>query len=200
MRLCWQRPLQRLLRSVKFEEGSEWLFSAIPLDPLVLSHWLKYGLMLEFKGQPRAAIEAYRELKIRSPYYPGVHAFLGRSLIVGDRIKLALPHMEYERDAFWQAYGTVLALFAMDRPEQAQPRFDAFIEAHQHEAAIQIAEIMAYTGKTDEAFAWLERAIDQRDPGVAELIGNSLLSSLFDDPRWLGLLEELGLAVYSGEP
>ena len=177
----------------RFEEGAQWLHKAIPLDPLVLSHRLKYGLMLEFSGQPRAAIEAYRELKILDPYYPGVHAYLGRSLIVGDRIKLALPHMEIERNAFWRKYGTILALYAMERPEEAGPKFEQFIQQHEHEAAVQIAEIMAYSGQVEEAFGWLDKAVDQRDPGVSELVGNPLLGNLFDDPRWERLVDELGL-------
>lgn len=183
----------------KFAEGEQWLHKAIPLDPLVLSHWLKYGLILDFKGQHRAAIEAYRELKILDPYYPSVHAYLGRALIVGDRIKLALPHMELERNAFWRKYGVALALYAMERKQEADEAMAQFIRQYENEAAIQIAEIKAYSGQTEEAFQWLERAIEQRDPGVSALIGNPLFETLTQDPRWPETLKSLGLPEFVGE-
>ena len=176
----------------RFEAGEAWLHKAIPLDPLVLSHWLKYGLILDFKGQHKAAIEAYRELKILDPFYPSVHAYLGRALIVGDRIKLALPHMELERDAFWRKYGVTLALYAMGRAEEAERDLEKFINQYESEAAVQIAEIKAYSGAADEAFEWLDRAVAQRDPGVSALIGNPLFENLLEDPRWPALLKRLG--------
>jgi hypothetical protein len=61
------------------------------------------------------------------------------------------------------------------------------------EAAIQIAELYAYDGQLDRAFDWLEKAVEQRDPGVANLVGNPLLENLRNDPRWRDLLDMLRL-------
>ena len=47
---------------------------------------------------------------------------------------------------------------------------------------------------SDFAFAWLERAYDQRDAGIFWTKVDPLLQSLHADPRWLPFLRRLGLA------
>ena len=61
-------------------------------------------------------------------------------------------------------------------------------------AAYQIAEVHAYRGDKDKAFEWLERARRQRDPGLAGLRKDPLLTNLHDDPRWNAFLHAMGLA------
>jgi 26S proteasome regulatory complex component, contains PCI domain len=48
-------------------------------------------------------------------------------------------------------------------------------------AAYQIAEVYAYRGDKDKAFEWLERARRQRDPGLASLRKDPLLTNIQDD-------------------
>jgi hypothetical protein len=64
-------------------------------------------------------------------------------------------------------------------------------------AAFQLAELFAFEGRVEAAFEWLERARQQRDPGLSALLGNPLLSALRDDPRWPTLLASLGLPLDS---
>jgi len=177
----------------KFEEGIEHLQAAIVLDPLVLSHRLKYGLMLEFGGHRQLAIDAYRELMALDPAFPAVHAYLGRTLVIAGRAEAALPHMEIERSDFWRLYGTTLVWYALNRNDEADLGLERLIEEYGGEAAIQIAEIYAFTGRIEPAFEWLNKALEQRDPGLGSLIGNPLFENLRDDPRWRDLLDALRL-------
>ena len=48
--------------------------------------------------------------------------------------------------------------------------------------------------EVDHAFEWLERAYDQRDPGLSEMKTDPLLRSLYADPRWDAFLRKMGLA------
>ena len=177
----------------RFEEGAEQLRQAIALDPLVLGHRLKYGLMLEFAGLHQAAIDAYRELMVIDPDYPGVHAYLGRTLVILDRTEAGYRHAQLEKSPFWRRYATLLALYALGRREEADAALEAMIADHGFEAAVQIAEIHAFAGRPDEAFEWLALAVEQRDQGLASLVGNPLFEELDDDPRWPELLETLNL-------
>ncbi len=61
-------------------------------------------------------------------------------------------------------------------------------------AAFQIAELHAWRGEKDEAFAWLDRAYRQRDGGLTRLKTDPLLASLRPDPRYQALLKRLQLA------
>lgn len=176
-----------------FEQGKAWLNRAITLDPLALGHRLKLGLMQEFGGEFDAAVETYRELMVKQPDFPGAHACLGRALLQLDRAQSALLHAEVEPSPFWQRYITALALYGLGRSEGADAALAELEALHGHEAAIQIAEVHAFAGHPDKAFEWLGTAVENRDPGVAELVGNSLLQNLADDPRWKQLLAELAL-------
>ncbi|MDX1555375.1 MAG: tetratricopeptide repeat protein, partial [Xanthomonadales bacterium] len=176
-----------------FERGEGQLRRAVALDPLVLSHRLKYGLMLEFAGRYQAAIDAYRELMEIDPRYPGGHVYLGRSLVVAGMADAALQHMEIEQSLFWRRYGMALVLSALDRADEAEPWLEALVREHGHEAAVQIAEIEAFRGNHDQAFGWLETARAQRDPGLSSLVGNPLFESLRGDDRWRELLQGTGL-------
>ena len=59
-----------------------------------------------------------------------------------------------------------------------------------------IALIYTALGNNDEAFHWLERAYAQRDPDLCLLRVDPRLDSLRAHPRFLNLLERVGLAKY----
>ena len=60
--------------------------------------------------------------------------------------------------------------------------------------AFQIAQAHAARGDMDLAFEWLERAYQQRDPGLAETKTAEFLPSFHADPRWDAFLRKMGLA------
>jgi hypothetical protein len=59
--------------------------------------------------------------------------------------------------------------------------------------AYQIGEAHAFRGEADLAFEWLERAYDQRDPGVSEIKESRMFRALNDDPRYKAFLRKLKL-------
>jgi hypothetical protein len=68
------------------------------------------------------------------------------------------------------------------------------VEGSADTAAYQIAEVHAYRGEKDRAFEWLERARQQRDPGLGGLRSDPLLANLQKDPRWNPFVRKMGLA------
>lgn len=57
-----------------------------------------------------------------------------------------------------------------------------------------IAIIYAALGDTDDALIWLERAYAERDEDLSLLKVDPRLDSLRGDPRFLSLLQRVGLA------
>ncbi len=55
-----------------------------------------------------------------------------------------------------------------------------------------IAQIMAFSGDSDGAFGWLERAKQAVDYELSNVINEPLFANLYDDPRWLEFLKGLG--------
>ena len=58
---------------------------------------------------------------------------------------------------------------------------------------VWVAEAYAWRDERDKAFEWLEKAFEQKDVGLAYLLGNTVFESLWDDPRWVALLQKLNL-------
>ena len=52
-------------------------------------------------------------------------------------------------------------------------------------------------GKTDAAFGWLERALDERDSLLVWLRVEPRLDKLRDDPRFADLVERVGLRLWA---
>lgn len=177
----------------RFDEAVGRLRMAIALDPLVPAHRVRFALALEFSGRGQEAIDAFRDLMVFDPDFPGAHARLARTLLVAGRPESARLHAEVEASPFWHAYSMALALAGLDRNDEAAEQLERIIEKHGNEAAVQVAEIHAFSGQADPAFEWLARAVEQHDPGVAELIGNPMFESVHADPRWEELIRSLGL-------
>ena len=59
-------------------------------------------------------------------------------------------------------------------------------------AAANIAYIYAFRGENDRAFEWLGKAVQYKDPGLAELVVHPLFANIYSDPRWLPFLESIG--------
>lgn len=90
--------------------------------------------------------------------------------------------------------GRALRHEAMQRALELGPDLAQVTERFASRHAMKIAEGHAYRGEIDEAFVWLERAYEQRDPLVPWVRGNRLLVNLEDDPRYEPFLERMGLA------
>ena len=51
----------------------------------------------------------------------------------------------------------------------------------------------AWRGENDEAFEWLEMALEQHDSDLSYILMNNALFRLKDDPRFPIFLEKMGL-------
>jgi serine/threonine-protein kinase len=176
-----------------FEKAVELQEAAISRDPVLLPHLLGLGLLYEFSGDYDNSLIAYRRLLGLNPDYPAVRAFRARVKIAQDKPGSALREAEQETDPFWKRYARTLALIALERFDEADALLEQMIDENAGEAAFQIAEILAYRGDVDLAFEWLDRAREQRDGGMSELIGNQFLAVLEGDERWNRLMVLMGL-------
>jgi hypothetical protein len=69
------------------------------------------------------------------------------------------------------------------------------VQNHAETGAYQIAEVLAARGEADRAFEWLDRAFDQSDPGLTEILCGPLLRNLHSDPRWGAYVRRAGFEV-----
>ncbi len=60
--------------------------------------------------------------------------------------------------------------------------------------AYQIAQIYAWRGDKDQAFAWLERSFSLHDAGLVRLPFDPALDPLRKDPRFAALVTKMGFS------
>jgi hypothetical protein len=56
-----------------------------------------------------------------------------------------------------------------------------------------VAQLHAFVGDRDAAFAWLDRAFARRDEDLGHVRSNPLVKPLRDDPRYGALLRRMGM-------
>jgi tetratricopeptide (TPR) repeat protein len=152
-------------------------------------------MLQEFSGEYEQSLTSYRVALEFNPELPGVRAYRARIKILQEKPDSAIRESDQEIAPFWQRYSRILALSAQQRHDEAESLLEQMIADDGHHAAYQLTEILAFRGETDRAFEWFQRAYDQKDGGMSEIIGNHFLRNLHDDPRWEEMLIKMGLPL-----
>jgi predicted Zn-dependent protease len=121
--------------------------------------------------------------------------WIGRVRLMRKDPAAALDEMERERDPLWRRFGLALAYHASGHEGEAAAVLRELVEKHGDHAAFQVAEVHAFRGERDQAFAWLERAYSQRDGGLIGVKGDPLLRSLEPDARYAAFLKKMRLPL-----
>ena len=106
----------------------------------------------------------------------------------------ALAEIEKEPVDAWRLVGLPMAYFAVGRRADSDRALAELIATHERDAAFNIAYVYAFRGQPDQAFAWLDKAIRNRDTGLVEVAFHPHLAKLHSDPRWLPFLRRIGKA------
>lgn len=177
----------------RLDEALGLIQSAVEQDPLSASSYNQLGFALRAMDRLDESIEAYRKSLDLNPHRIGTHHILAAMLASQGRDAEALAEAELE-PAEW-ARLTILAYIhhVAGRKAESDEALHALEEKYGIDAAYQIAAVRSTRGEPDAAFAWLERALAQRDAGLHGVMVEPTFRPLHGDPRWERLLETLGL-------
>lgn len=95
-----------------------------------------------------------------------------------------------------RATAEAMVAHALGQQQRSDAAKQVLVEKYPDQMAYQVAEVCAYRGEIDEAFAWLQRAYETKDGGISYIMIDPILDVLHEDPRWEPLLEEIGLLPY----
>src|SRR5260370_36663075 len=101
--------------------------------------------------------------------------------------------MEKEPSGWGRFTGQALAYHALGHEQDSNVSLAGLIAKNHTDAAYQIAQVYAYRGESEKSFEWLERAYEQRDPGLPEINSDPLFKNLHHDPRYTELLKRMRL-------
>ncbi len=166
----------------------------VALDPLAVGGHLRLARLLAESGSCDEAEVALASAGRLKPAGPQHHATRGRIRLYQERYAEALAEFEHESVDWQRKSGIALARARLGPPAAAEAALQDIIKDDADFAAIQIAEVYAYSNEKDAAFSWLERAYVQKDHGVSLLRNSATFRPLHDDPRWRVYLAKIGLA------
>lgn len=167
---------------------------AVELDPVNAQarSFLAFNLAATKRfAEARAEFPRVVELNSAAPW---AHAGLGLSYLLENKFEEAATAAQAEAGEWARLLIVSCARWGQKRVKESDAALDQLTANESETAAYQIAEVYAYRGDKDRAFEWLERARRQRDPGLASLRKDPLLTNLQDDPRWNAFLRTMGLA------
>ena len=165
---------------------------ATVLDPLSIHAWEGLGRLLQADGQIAAADEAFRKaIDINAGATWGNYLLAYDELAAGDA-KSALTHFRLIQEDPWVQAGTAVAEYSLGHLHASQQALDTLKSRFAAGYSFQIAAVHAWRGEKDQAFTWLDRALAQRDVGMARLRQDPTLAKLHDDPRFAELVDKMG--------
>jgi adenylate cyclase len=166
---------------------------AVDLDPVnpQARAFLAFNLAATKRfAEARAEFPRVVEL---NPAAPWAHAGLGLSYLLESKFEEAATAAQADAGDWARLLIVACARWGQKKIPEADAALAQLTEGFAETAAYQIAEVYAYRGDKDRAFEWLERARRQRDPGLASLRKDPLLTNLQDDTRWNAFLHTMGL-------
>jgi TolB-like protein/Flp pilus assembly protein TadD len=180
------------LRLGRIEDALRMTERAIEVDPVSsVLHGNRSDLLIRL-GRPAEAEQAARKALALTPGSSHAQSNLALALLLQEQPTAAADAAQaIENEA---ARLTVLALAYYDSGdwESADSVLESLQDEHAHDAAYLIAMVHAWRSEVEQAFAWLNRAIEE-EQSVFGIRTEPFLRILHEDPRWEPTLGKLGL-------
>lgn len=167
-----------------------------PLDPRIPS---RSGTLHYIFERYEKSEEIFREALADRPEDPLYHVGMADTLFRTGRGDEALAHLEegVRLAGPVHAIQGMLAGFygALGHQDKADVVMEEIEERQKagYASGFWLAVAYAGVGRMDEAFSSLDRAVEDRDPGLLFLFVTPRLLGLHDDPRFDGILDRIGL-------
>ena len=151
------------------------------------------GLVLTVANDFDGAEKALRQALSLNPVAEGVHAALGDVFYLRGRFEAAKGEYSLESETWKKQKGFALALEKLGDHAGAKLALGR-LKAELGELGLyQEAQILAQSGRLDEAFTALNGAFQHKDAGMVALKADPLLRPLQSDARFADLLSRLNL-------
>ncbi len=165
---------------------------ATELDPLNSAAYNHLCSIYRAAGRLTDAERAIRKALEISPQRTAAHLKLGFLLLLQNQPESALAEVERERGEVYRLYGLVHVHHAAGRSQESDRALESLTKKFADVGAYQIATAHAFRGELDAAFAWMEKAYEQRDAGLVEVKVDPHASAIRVDSRWPAFVSKMG--------
>jgi serine/threonine protein kinase/tetratricopeptide (TPR) repeat protein len=185
-----------LLDLSRFDEALSELTRTLETDPVFAAASMTVGVVYLSMGQLDKAVHYEREALALAPEFSYARGHLGQAYLLQGKHDEAIAELERAAatgaaaDAAKLAYGYAV----VGRRAEAETHLQAVLDAGDGVfAPLHIAMAYVGLGNTDEAFRWLERAFEERDPHVLGLNIIPAFRTIRSDPRFADLVRRMGI-------
>jgi len=169
----------------------EYIISRDPLQSIAFS---QAGIAYQQGGMLDKSINTSRTALDMEPGQPVTRFIIGSSLLLQGRGEQALAEMRKEPFEPFRLFGLAMAYHTLADRTRSDAALAETVDKYGKDAAYNIAYVHAWRGENDQAFAWLDKAMEYKDTGLPMIAVEPLFGRLHSDPRWLPLLRRLGRA------
>ena len=178
----------------KLDEAVGLFRRAVDLDPLNVPVNRNLGLYCLAAGALQEAEAALTQTLHLSAQSGMTYCWRGLARLALGRPDEALADMHREVSPIFKLVGTAIVQHARGDHEASDAALTALIAEFGADSPYQIAEVYGARGDADKAFEWLEKTYADHDPGLSYMKMDPTLANIRSDPRYLPLLEKMGLA------
>jgi adenylate cyclase len=179
----------------RLKEAVEMYKKSILLNPLKPITHMNLGNALTTGGRFEEAVPYFKTVLELNPQHQRAHMYIGRNYILMGKPNVALEEMQKENVENFKIFGLALVYHALGRKTEADEKLKEFIENYRDNWSYLIAQLYAFRGEKEEAFAWLETAYNKKDSWLFWVKGDPLLKNLKTDPRYNAFLKKMNLSL-----
>jgi len=179
----------------RWKESIELMKKSIELDPLRPISHLNLGNILTHAGRADEATAYFKKTLELNPEFQRAHLYLGRNYLLLGKTEMGLNEMQQENLEVFRTFGLALAYHAAGKTKEAGEALMTFTEKFQNEWNYLMAELYAFRGENDKAFAWLEKAYQNKDGWLVFLKGDPLMKNLRNDTRYKVFFNKMNLSL-----
>ena len=178
----------------RLDEAIGMMHKVLVMEPLNASFHFYTGQFLMAAGRYGGAEAELKHAIELQPAMVAAHALLAMVYIQQHRSAGAMAAAKAEPQPEGRRWALASTYFAQGDAARGQQQLDDMIRLDSNFGDTYMAMVYAMRGDADNAFAWLDRAVATRDPGVATLYELPwLVPALRKDPRMAALCRKLGL-------
>lgn len=181
-----------LIATGQLDEAIVLLREGVAESPMYSVTWAQLGRMLNAAGKFDEARAALEQAEALNPAWGYTRFHLGANSLLQGRTQEALDIYRRIAGAYGLA-GIALAEHSLGHDARSKDALRELVRDHGKGGAYQVAQVHAWRGERDQAFAWLDRALAQDDSGLIFVQADPMLASLVADPRYAALLRTMGL-------
>jgi TolB-like protein len=178
----------------RFDEALPLDEAIVRRDPVNTTVLLSHGDLQRKFGRYDEAIASFRTVLSLNPGTVKVHSGLGVTLLLKGDAAGALAEIEQEPIEVFRMLCLPMAYHALGRKADCDTALAALITKYEKDSPYLIANVYAFCGEADQAFAWLDKAVEYYDSGLSEIVTENLFDKIHSDRRWLPFLRKIGKA------